>query len=316
MCNRRTRNPKHELNHDIHYDKFLELVDEIKPFYVTLNGLGEPLLNRDIDRVLRACRERRITTSMPCNLSVGKVLRQKIAPGPPSIITFSIHGASPEVFEQISRKSQYDQCLSALGEFLAVADRSRTEVRVLCVLQHANLAEHKKMFALLKNFDLLDNFSLVPVHDYGDDLPHQIIPADSAKAAAASRLDADILKCTDAREAAFYQNWRRVALELRPHAQRGFRENKPCLIPWFSTYISAMGDVLPCCYLTSEPQVMGNINHESFTDIWNGEKYRGFRAALRERRLLLPGCRHCERDDSSRIRAYGLPYRRKTSWPV
>ncbi|MDM8540088.1 SPASM domain-containing protein, partial [Desulfococcaceae bacterium HSG9] len=90
----------------------------------------------------------------------------------------------------------------------------------------------------------------------------------------------------------------------------------PCLIPWFSTYITAIGNVLPCCYLTDEndENVMGNIYDSSFDVIWNGDQYKKFRKQLRENRENLNVCNSCVRDDSSRIKQYGLFFRRKMLW--
>ena len=94
-------------------------------------------------------------TSMPCNLSAGKVLVTKILDNPPNIITFSVHGATKSVFETISVKSQYERCIESLTSFMASADLDKTEVRILCALQKENLLEHKEMFQLMKRFDLL-----------------------------------------------------------------------------------------------------------------------------------------------------------------
>ena len=316
MCNRLTRrNVHYKLNNDIRYPAFVKLIDEVKPFYVTLNGLGEPLLNKDIDKILLECRNRNITTSMPCNLSANKVLQDKIVKCPPNIITFSIHGASKEIFEAISVKSNYEECLAALQKFIEHADTNRTSIRVLCALQCLNLTEHKKMFVLLNKFNLLDNFCLVPVYDYGDEARGKTIPTETEKIHALRILDSDIQDCRDVKEISFYRRWQHVMQEIQHFDDNIDSNNKPCLIPWFSSYIAANGDVIPCCYLTSETHVMGNIMQEDFSAIWNGGQYKHFRKELRERRGQLAGCRNCSRNDVSRIRAYGFMYKKYTAWP-
>lgn len=57
----------------------------------------------------------------------------------------------------------------------------------------------------------------------------------------------------------------------------------------------------PCCYLTNSPHVMGNINEQSFTSIWQGDAYRNFRHALVHDRKNLVGCNTCSRNDNARL---------------
>jgi radical SAM protein with 4Fe4S-binding SPASM domain len=62
-----------------------------------------------------------------------------------------------------------------------------------------------------------------------------------------------------------------------------------CLAPWMHLHILAEGVVTPCC---ETRQALGNINRQSFADIWNGEKMKEIRAQmLRGERVA--GCRKC-----------------------
>jgi MoaA/NifB/PqqE/SkfB family radical SAM enzyme len=49
----------------------------------------------------------------------------------------------------------------------------------------------------------------------------------------------------------------------------------PCYAGWFHAHISFDGQVKPC---GSCPTPLGNLHESSFEDIWNGPKYRAFRA--------------------------------------
>jgi MoaA/NifB/PqqE/SkfB family radical SAM enzyme len=42
---------------------------------------------------------------------------------------------------------------------------------------------------------------------------------------------------------------------------------------------------------------MGNVNEQSFSEIWQGERYKEFRRRLAHDRKNLVGCRTCPRDD-------------------
>lgn len=305
MCNRLTRpGIKFSLSNDVSAYVFSRLLDEIHPYYVTLNGLGEPTLHKQIDRMLIDCRSRGIRSQMPTNLSLPDPLLNKVAPNPPGVLTFSMHGASKESFEAISVHSKFESCIDLFEQFLGKVDRKQVEIRVLCALQAKNLHEYDGFFDYLNRWGLLDRFVLLPVNDLrtGPEEERRIFPTADEIERTLSRLDSDLAACHDAAKLKFLNRWRETILAIRPAEQ--VVETGPCLVPWFSTYITARGNVLPCCYLTDEDHVLGNIHEESFAQIWNGPRYREFRRKLRDDRGSLPGCRSCPRNDADRLRAY------------
>src|SRR6185295_9649681 len=52
---------------------------------------------------------------------------------------------------------------------------------------------------------------------------------------------------------------------------------KRCSVGFDQAFITAQGDVLPCCF---SDEVMGNISAQSFREIWDSAKYRAFRSRL------------------------------------
>lgn len=321
MCNRTSRtNHIGTLNNDISYPLFANVIESINPFYVTLNGFGEPLLNKEINKSLALCNQRGITTAMPCNLSVANILNTKILTTPPTIITFSIHGATKEVFEGISRNSSFEKCMETLRYFLRHVNKRKSRVRILCAVQAKNLLEYKDMYLMLSDLDLLETTSLVPVYDYGyrgSDESRRIIPTSDEKAAAINAISIDIENCTTDSERRFYLDWKMAVEAITANETSDCdKRSEPCLIPWYSTYITAQGKVFPCCYLAEENSVMGDINVNSFEEIWNGNTYKTFRKQLRENRQNLNGCNYCPRNDTVRIRKYGFGFGKITKWKV
>lgn len=317
MCNRLTRpNVQFKLASDINHETFTRLIEQIQPSYVTLNGLGEPALNKSIDKILIECRKRGIQTQMPSNMSIRKVMLEKIAPNPPGVLTFSMHGATRESFEAISVNSKFEECIELFEAFLSKVDRKQVEIRVLCALQAKNLTDYGGFYDYLAKWGLLDNLVLVPVFDYqtGGGEDRRFIPTPGEVSQALAALDRDLAACLDSRRTRFMQRWRSTLLDIRPAAQ--IVETGPCLVPWFSTYITARGKVLPCCYLTDEDHVLGNINEEDFATIWNGPKYQEFRRQLRDNRGQLSGCRNCPRNDAGRLRKYNPFSLIATKWKL
>jgi len=67
------------------------------------------------------------------------------------------------------------------------------------------------------------------------------------------------------------------------------KKHTKCVAPYRSAYVDIKGDLRPHtrCY----DIVLGNIKEDNFLKIWNGKKYREFRAKIRKR--AFPGCARC-----------------------
>ncbi len=62
---------------------------------------------------------------------------------------------------------------------------------------------------------------------------------------------------------------------------------------WFNPVITWDGKVIPCCFDKNAEHVMGDLNQDSFSDIWNGPKYRIFRKSILSGRDMIEICRNC-----------------------
>ena len=71
-------------------------------------------------------------------------------------------------------------------------------------------------------------------------------------------------------------------LAERPVA--GERPWSGCTRPWRSTYVTANGNVLPCCFAPFTTKdyagvILGNVHERPMSEIWNGSEYEAFRRA-------------------------------------
>jgi radical SAM protein with 4Fe4S-binding SPASM domain len=66
-----------------------------------------------------------------------------------------------------------------------------------------------------------------------------------------------------------------------------------CARLWFNPVITWDGKVIPCCFDKDAKYVMGDLNKESFREIWNGPKYRIFRKMVLSDRSAVEICRNC-----------------------
>ncbi|HPF01698.1 MAG TPA: radical SAM/SPASM domain-containing protein [Bacteroidales bacterium] len=66
-----------------------------------------------------------------------------------------------------------------------------------------------------------------------------------------------------------------------------------CARLWFNPVVTWDGNVIPCCFDKDAEHIMGNLQEESFRDIWNGPRYRLFRRSLLSERAMIDICRNC-----------------------
>ncbi len=66
-----------------------------------------------------------------------------------------------------------------------------------------------------------------------------------------------------------------------------------CARLWFNPVITWDGKVVPCCFDKDGEHVMGDLNEDTFRDIWNGPKYRSFRKSILTGRYMTNICRNC-----------------------
>lgn len=66
-----------------------------------------------------------------------------------------------------------------------------------------------------------------------------------------------------------------------------------CFRMWVNPVITWDGKVVPCCFDKDAENVMGDLNENSFREIWFGQKYMEFRRSLMSDRGKIKICRNC-----------------------
>jgi radical SAM protein with 4Fe4S-binding SPASM domain len=96
-----------------------------------------------------------------------------------------------------------------------------------------------------------------------------------------------------------YDTWLPSHKQFRRYEKKGNEyiikstlENR-CRRLWFNPVITWDGKVLPCCFDKNGEHIMGDLNEDTFRDIWNGPKYRSFRKSILTGRYMMEICRNC-----------------------
>ena len=66
-----------------------------------------------------------------------------------------------------------------------------------------------------------------------------------------------------------------------------------CWKMWHSCVITWDGKVIPCCFDKDAHYALGDLAHNTFEEIWRGNKYENFRGSLLRSRSEIEMCRNC-----------------------
>lgn len=229
--------------------------------WITLQGYGEPLLDREIYEKIAFARDQGVRVSFNTNASMlDRDCSRKLIEAGLDEIFISVDAWSKESFEKIRPPLDYETVKENIEGLLGAraALGSRTpKVNMTYVIQDGNEAEVGSFFSYWSG------------------------------------------RC-DRLIAAYAKDWAgQVAVSSRnsPHIDnsRG-RDRNPCDYLWTSLSVQHDGSVALCCEDFEGRIALGNVRRQSLEEIWRGpllQKYR--QAHLAGRRGSMPLCRGCHR---------------------
>ena len=88
------------------------------------------------------------------------------------------------------------------------------------------------------------------------------------------------------------ERFRRYKMKVGEYVTKNSLPDR-CARLWLNPVITWDGKVIPCCFDKDAEYVMGDFNHDSFREIWDGPKYRIFRKSILSGRHMIEICRNC-----------------------
>ena len=274
---------------NLDYEMFKKTIDDNKQLLkIKLQGMGEPLVNNNFFNMMEYASKYSIVSEITSNGSllneknISKLLNAKI-----SRITISIDGATSEIFEKIRVKSNFETVVSNCKNLIKAFKKKiiRPEISAWCVVQNDNVKQFEKIYRLCKEigFDKLTyQFYL---SGWGKDEWNNINKSKKVEINSLKQKIDEIKK-----------KGKNEGMEVNVFEENLLSFSKPCVWPWESSYISKTGDVVPCCIIGDEQVVsFGNIEKNSFKDIWNSKDYKNFRSNIKNNKI--PNyCKNCYKE--------------------
>jgi len=279
MCIRSKMNSS-RLNQDLSLEKFKHILKEIPTLkYIRLQGIGEPILNKDIWKITQYGIQKGIefTTSTNGTLinkdNVDLFLKNFKAVG------ISLDAASPEIYFHIRQANFYNKIVENIKLMVQRKKelKAKTEIYINFVISHLNYKEIDAITKLAKNCGV-DSIGFVEVvnwktsleNDY-DEEKEFILQARQFK----KIIDENVLRVKQEVE-------QEKSIKIKVCR---FSDKFKLKCRWSFDYchITVDGFVTPCSIRT-DPDVFnfGNIFETSFKEIWNSKKYQQFRQTIIE----------------------------------
>lgn len=272
------------------FHTFRSLVDAIPQLErVTLQGLGEPLLAPDLERMVSYATARGAQVGFNTNgMLLTRERARRLVAGGLSWLHVSLDGATAETYESIRGGSDFARVCGHVRGLVDVKRElgaSEPRLSLVFVAMRRNVDELPALVRLAHELGVDRLFVQNLSHSFSDTDPagsyadirrfaeSEALWSGEDAAAAEARLD----------EAAGIAAELGVDLRLprtEEHAPRT-AQARGCDWPFTSVYVTHRGDVQPCCMVMgADRAVLGNLEEQGFDEVWSGPGYRAFREGL------------------------------------
>ena len=268
MCTRKTL-PDSRKNRSMSFDTFLSIVEQIPTLKaIKLQGLGEPLLTPDLNKMLQWGYRKGIKFDI---ISNGTLVHDRIDNILPYVSRFviSLDTLSDSVAERLRTPSNLSVIKQAVKEMVLAKKRLNCNavVGVNCVVSHMNQHEIEDIMKFgvktgvdYVGFVLVENWKVSGESGYEE--------------------SKDFVRM--ARNEVDMNHVRSIYMKKNYSFSLGILDGTPrkgcCQWSFKNIYITCDGYVTPCCIRTN-PDIcsFGNVNDQPFKDIWNNKALQAFR---------------------------------------
>jgi MoaA/NifB/PqqE/SkfB family radical SAM enzyme len=268
---------------------------------VLLHGIGEPLLNPDLFRMITYLKGRGVTVVFNSDaIGLTEKKRRDLIQSGLDELRVSMDAATPETYRAIRGVATFDRVVenvTALGELKRESAVLLPKIALWFTVMKKNLEELPLFIRLAAKMSAAQVNVQRLVH-YGEGLAVQDQSVYGTLTAMEETLLAEASRLSQELGVVLSASGNTTPVEsLRPEERE--RPWSGCQRPWSLSYITANGNVLPCCISPWTAKdygglILGNALAEPFAKIWNGERYQAFRRKFETHDAPDP-CRGCGR---------------------
>ena len=287
--------------HDLGYDEFVRLVGQLPDLQrAVLHGIGEPLLNRDLPRMIDYLKARGVYVLFNTNAALLTEARGRALIGSGlDEVRVSIDGGTPETYARIRGIPVFSRVVENVADFVRLKRALAAEtprVSFWVTGMRDNLAELPQIVEMAARIGVEEVYLQRLVYNgVGLATADQSIYRAEQEAVERAIVAAEALA-------------ERLGISFRGSGavspREGILERVEAAEPWRGCsrplrliYVTSNGTALPCCIapftdVPYEDIVLGNVVRDGVTAVWEGERYRQFRARLYSS-VPNAACRQC-----------------------
>jgi MoaA/NifB/PqqE/SkfB family radical SAM enzyme len=285
---------------DLTWPEFRTIVDQFPVLdRVLLHGIGEPLLNRELPRMVAHLKERGAQVLFNSNvITLRPRLGRALIDAGLDELRVSLDATTPETYARVRGVDAFAKVVANL-ERLAGAKReagaSHPRVSLWFTALRDNIDEIPGLVPLAQRVEAAGiHLQRLVYNGLG------LATAEQSLFGRLRERETAVLHATETRAAeagiAFDASGAATPeVSLTPtHADRPW---SACRRPWGLVYVTVHGNVLPCCiapFITQhyEGIILGNLYQQSLEAVWWGDRYLEFRSAIQTAEPPEP-CRGC-----------------------
>jgi radical SAM protein with 4Fe4S-binding SPASM domain len=298
MCvrNENIKNPKH-----LSFDTFKNIYDQVKPLKITLSGQGEPLLNKELNQMIKYARENGSSVMIPSNgtLILKNNLANDLVESGLNVLKISIDAANKDTYIKVRGQDCFNDIIEGIKKIQEIKKEKKSlfpEIRLDIVVLEENINEIPDIISLAKFLNVNTVFfRAVQTQGLDEERKNTIgknINFDKMleKIKYGLKLSKDLNINTNLDEfLRDFSNYKSIYIKLDAEMQ-----NKVCLLPYLQCFVSIDGEVAPCCALyCNEGVSVGNVFENNFIDVWNGKKMQNIRKSFAQKNNNFKVCKDC-----------------------
>jgi MoaA/NifB/PqqE/SkfB family radical SAM enzyme len=277
---------------DMSWQLFTSIVDQVPNLVrAVLHGVGEPMLVKNLPRMVRYLKDRGVYVLFNTN---GTVLNERsgraLIAADLDELRVSLDAANAESFKQVRGKNFFKRILRNVRAFRELQEREG----------HEKPRVSAWLTGLKDTIRDLPEFVRVAADIGVREVYLQRLVYFDRDAIGMAKPDQSLFERLDGAEAQYLREAEELARSLDMTFSASGAASEPgmslkksedgspwtlCRRPWSLMYITANGRALPCCIAPFsqhgyENYTLGDATQESLRAIWNGPAYQAFRRAL------------------------------------
>ena len=271
--------------HNLSFDDFRRVVEQVPELQrAVLHGIGEPLLNAHLPRMIAYLKQRNVHVLFNSNAIILTPRRQRqLIEAGLDEYRASLDASTPETYLKVRGVNAFERVVRNLTAFMALKRQLGAmlpAVSLWFTCMKENMPELPGVVELAGQMGVREVYVQRLVY-FGDGLA---VEEQSLYRRLREQEQELLAQCADrCRDLGIAFS---AAGATEPLASlSGAPAERPwqqCHRPWTLSYITVGGDVLPCCFVPfvardETPFVLGNAFRQPLADVWNGERYQDFR---------------------------------------